>query len=152
MARYGRYRVDWPTAAGAIMFILVGGGFATFGGWQLWTTHQFLQEGAEVQAIVVEQNENCDSDGCTYWPELSLTDPMGVTKSMPTQFGSSAYGYSEGSEIGVLFNPHYDYVRVIGTSNLWLLGGAFFGLGFPVCLLGFWLMFTHTAWRVEEPE
>ena len=152
MARYGRYWVDWPTAAGAMMFVLVGGGFAVFGGWQLLTTYSFLQNASEAQAIVIDSNESCDSDGCTYWPDFSLTDPAGQERILPTQFGSSAYGYGAGSEVTVKFNQDYDYVRVTGTSNLWLLGGAFFALGFPVCLLGFWLLFRHTVWHDTEVE
>lgn len=132
------------------MFVVVGGGFAVFGGWQLWTTHTFLQNATELSAVVLNRNENCDSDGCTYWPDFILTDPRGQILVLPTQFGSSAYGYSEGAEVAVLFNPSYDYVRVTGASNLWLLGGAFFALGFPVCLLGFWLLAKHTVWRADQ--
>lgn len=130
-----------------MMFILIGGGFAIFGGWQLYATRSFLSSATQVQAQVIDSHENCDNDGCTWWPEFTVTDATGAQVMLQTQFGSSAYQMSEGEIVTVHVNPDFDYVRIPGTSNLWLLGAAFFALGFPTALLGVWLMVRHTRIR-----
>ncbi|MGR3615890.1 MAG: hypothetical protein ACU0BB_07590 [Paracoccaceae bacterium] len=91
MSGRGRIKIDWPTAAGALMFILVGGGFAAFGGWQLVTTYDYLGSATEYPAEVVENPENCNSDNeCTWWPRVSFTTDAGETLELKTQFGSPA--------------------------------------------------------------
>lgn len=133
-------RVDWPTFWGALGFLVIGTGFATFGGWHLWVTWDFIVDAEPVQAIVLDAHESCDDDGCTWWPELSFTDSSGDTRVMRTQFGSSDYGFSEGSTITALHNPAFTYLRIPGFGNLWLFGAMFFGLGAFVAPIGAWLM------------
>ncbi len=149
MPRRGPLKVDWPTAAGALFFILMGGGFGGFGGWQLVTTYSFLNGAVPVTATVHEQRESCGDEGCTYWPDLALITPSGQDIILPTQFGASSYGYSEGSEVTVHYNPDYAYVRVSGGSELWLLGAGFFALGSLVFCLGIWLLLRWTVSRVS---
>ena len=43
MTGRGPLRIDWGVAVGALLFLLVGGGFAIFGGYQLANTRAFLQ-------------------------------------------------------------------------------------------------------------
>ena len=129
MARRGGFRIDWTTAAGALAFLIVGGGFMTLGAWQIVTNLAFLQRAVPVQTVVVANVETCDDDGCTWWPTLRFTDPMGDTRDLRTRFGSSDFGWEEGERLEALFSPGYDYVQIPGFGNLWLLGGAFFLLG-----------------------
>lgn len=139
-----RRAVDWPTFWGAALFLVIGGGFAVFGGWQLLTTRAFLADAVPVTATVVERHESCDDDGCTWWPTVELTDPGGTTHRLRPQFGSSEFGWSEGEEIAALWNPAYAYVRIPGAGNLWLLGGAFFAIGLLPAILGVWLLARWT--------
>ena len=129
-------RVDWPTFWGAVFFLLIGGGFAIFGAYQLVTTRSFMA-GAEPQlAVVVENPSNCDDDSCTWRPLLRLADG----REARTLYGASNYGWGEGAEIEVLVNPERDYVCVAGADNLYLLGGAFLGLGLLPVVLAIWLL------------
>ena len=143
----GRLHIDWPTLAGALLFLVIGGGFAGFGGWQLWTTAQFMKNAETVEAIVVDAHESCDDDGCTWWPEFARDGPDGQPIQQRTQFGSSAYGMSEGSRQTVLVNPDFAYVRMPGTDNLWLLGGAFFGFGALGLTVAIWLLLRQVFRR-----
>ncbi len=136
----GRLRVDWPTFWGAVFFLLIGGGFAIFGGYQVLTTHAFMRAAEETGAVVLENSESCDDDGCTWWPTFRLTAPDGTERRMRTRFGASNYGWSEGAEVTVLTNPAYGYVRIPGAGNLYLLGGAFFTLGMLPVVIAVWLM------------
>ena len=145
----GRLRPDWGTLSGALVFILIGGGFAAFGFYQLVTTWQFLSDAEPVEARVIENPESCDDDGCTWWPTLAFVDPDGSEVMKPTRHGSSNFGYSEGTELTILVNPDYDYVRLPAADDLWLLGGAFAALGTLPVVLGFWLLFTHSFIRTE---
>ena len=145
----GQLRPDWGTLSGAFFFILIGGGFAAFGFYQLVTTWQFLSDAVPVEARVAENPESCDDDGCTWWPTMTFEDANGNEILRPTRHGSSSYGYSEGSELTVLVNPDYNYVRLPEADNLWLLGGAFAALGTLPFVLGFWLLFTHSFVRTS---
>ncbi|MDU8910893.1 hypothetical protein [Aestuariicoccus sp. MJ-SS9] len=149
MSRVGRFRVDWPTFAGAMMFILFGAGFGGFGLWQLVTTFSFLRNAVPIEALLVASNRSCDDDGCTYWPEFSFQSPDGIPHSLQTQFGSSAYGWAEDSTQTILYNAGYGYVRIPGADDLWLLGGGCFALGGLVFCLGFWILFRMTFSRVK---
>jgi hypothetical protein len=136
----GSIRIDWPTFWGALAFLVVGGGFALFGGYHVWTTGQFLLGAEPVSAVVMDENEDCDDDGCTWWPELSFVDETGETVVMRTRVGSSDYGWPSGMRVDALYNPSYPYLRMPGAFNLWLLGGGFLALGSFVAACGAWLM------------
>jgi hypothetical protein len=133
-----------------MLFMTVGGGFAVFGGYQLWSTRAFLQDASPVLATITDPRERCDDDGCTYWPEMRFNDDTGQMHWLRTRHGSSDYRWSEGTEITALYNPAYRYLRVPGATNLWLLGGAFFGLGSLVFVLGVWLMARLVFGRLEK--
>lgn len=45
-------KVDWPTFWGAVWFILLGSGFAGFGGYQVFTTWQFRDNAAKLPALI----------------------------------------------------------------------------------------------------
>lgn len=138
MAGRGGFRIDWTTALGALAFLVVGGGFMAFGAWQIVTNLAFVQRAVPVQAVVIANAEACDDDGCTWWPTLRFTDPMGDARELRTRFGSSDFGWEEGAPVEALFSPGYDYVQIPGFGNLWLFGGAFFLLGaLPVGLAFF---------------
>ncbi|MGV6810835.1 MAG: DUF3592 domain-containing protein [Brevirhabdus sp.] len=153
MPRPGRLRVDWGTFWGAIWFLVIGGGFAGFGSYQLVTTYQFLPGAAEVMAEVVENPESCDDDGgCTWWPRFRLIAADGAEVHTKTRFGASNFGYGEGTKVRVLYNPDYTYVRIPGRDNLWLLGGAFFVLGMLPVVIAFWLLLSMTFYREEKGD
>jgi hypothetical protein len=143
-------RVDWLTFWGATLFLLVGGGFAGFGGYQLWSTHIFLKEAGTAKAIVIENPESCDDDGeCTWWPLLQFSDATGAIHERKTKFGASNYSWGEGSEIDILYNPSFPYVRVPGNDNLYLLGGAFLALGMLPVAISVWLLSKWTFARED---
>lgn len=134
----------WGDFWGAIFMIVFAGGFATFGGYQLWTTHAFLQDAVPMPGIVTENVETCDDDDeCTYWPRIKLTLPSGQEVMTKTRYGTSSYDWKEGSEIDTLYNPAYSYVRIPGASNLYLLGGGFFGLGMFTILVAIWFLIVQ---------
>lgn len=152
MSRSGsRYRLDWGIISGALFFIVLGGGFAGFGFYQLITTYHYVSEAYEAPAVVVRNSESCDDDGCTWWPTLAFTDANGTEVERHTRHGSSNFGYSVGAEVDVLVNDAYGYVRMTGGSDLWLLGGAFAALGSLPFVIGFWLLFTQ-SFVPREPE
>jgi hypothetical protein len=139
--RSGPIRVDWPTFWGAIFFLVLGGGFAIFGGYQIVTTHAFMRAAEERPAIILHNPASCDDDGgCTWWPTLRVTEADGTGREARTRFGASNYSWSEGAEITVLSNRAYGYVRIPGADNLYLLGGAFFALGMMPVVIAIWLM------------
>lgn len=151
MAGRAGIRVDWGLMAGALLFILIGAGFAGFGGWYLVTTQQFLGAAEDVTGTVIAPNESCDDeDGCTYWPEFEFASPEGETLRARTQFGSSEYGFGEGEAVTILYNPAYDYVRIPGAGNLWLFGVGFFGLGVFALAVGLWLAIRHAVYRPRQ--
>lgn len=144
----GRIRVDWPTFWGAVFFLVIGGGFAIFGGYQLGTTFAFMNAAEERPAVILSNRESCDSDGdCTWWPTLRVEEADGTLREARTRFGASNYGWSEGAEVTVLSNRSYDYVRMPGADNLYLLGGAFFALGMLPVIIAIWLMFKMVFYR-----
>lgn len=137
----GPIRVDWPTFWGAVFFLLIGGGFAGFGGYQLITTYVFMTGASERLAVVLSNPENCDSDGdCTWRPTLSVSEADGSLYEARTRFGASNFGWSEGTELTVLRNPGYPYVRMPGADNLYLLGGGFFLIGMIPVVIALWLL------------
>lgn len=137
----GRLRVDWPTFWGALAFLLVGGGFALFGGHGALTTAQFLRAAQPVEAIVVDDHKTCESDGCTWRPALAFTDPATQeTRILRTRYGSSDYGWQAGAKIEALHNPAYDHLRIPGVSNLWVFPLGFLLLGLFAAGIGLWLM------------
>ena len=136
----GRLRVDWPTFWGAVAFLVVGGGFAIFGGYHLVTTRAFMAGATERPALVLLNPASCDDEGCTWWPTLRVTGPDGAERDLRTRVGASNYGFGEGTELTVLSNPEYDYVRIPGAGNLYLMGGAFFALGMLPVLIAIWLL------------
>ena len=148
-----RRRIVWPTVAGALFSLAIGGSFFAFGVWQVWTTYSFLGGATDVSAVVLDSGRNCDDDGdCTYWPTLAVETGADTPKEMRTQFGSSMYYRSEGSTITVHYNPDYNYVRMPGTEELWLLGFAaifFGGLGLLICGVAVW---SGLIERVEEED
>ncbi|WP_375173037.1 hypothetical protein [Pseudooceanicola sp.] len=132
--------MDWPTFWGAVFFLLIGGGFAIFGGYQVVTTYAFMGTAEERPATVLENPDRCDDDGCTWWPTLQVQEADGTERVTRTRFGASNYGWGEGAEITVLSNRAYDYVRIPGADNLYLLGGAFFCIGMLPVVIAFWLL------------
>ena len=131
-----------------MFFITMGGGFAVFGGYQVVTTWQFMQEAQPLQATVAVNPASCDDDGsCTWWPKFWLRDPAGDIRWTKTRFGASNYGYSEDSEVTVLYNPSSPYVRMPGADNLYLLGGSFFAIGMLPVVIAIWLLFRVTFYR-----
>lgn len=147
MTERGRIRVDWQMFAGCAFFLMIGGGFAIFGGYQLVTTHLFMRDAVPLAATVIENPESCDDDGCTWWPTVRFDDPDGVVREARTRHGASNYDWGEGARIDILYNPRWTYVRVPGADNLYLLGGAFFALGMlPVCI-AVWLLSRFTFRR-----
>jgi len=146
-----RIRVDWPTFWGAVFFLLIGGGFAIFGGYQVITTYDFMKAAEPRTALVIDNPSNCDDDGCTWWPTVQVSgEPEGQTRR--TRHGASNYSWSEDSEIDVLVNPAYDYVRIPGADNLYLLGGAFFAIGMLPVVIAIWLMFRMVFTRQSGPD
>ncbi|WP_375687299.1 hypothetical protein [Pseudooceanicola sp. LIPI14-2-Ac024] len=143
----GAIRVDWPTFLGAVFFLLIGGGFAVFGAYQLSTTRAFVRNAAMVPATVLANVESCDDEDCTWWPTFGFSDSRGRLHEMRTRHGASTYGWREGEVIGALYNPNYAYVRIPGFGNLYLLGTAFLLIGLlPVCI-AVWLLARHTFTR-----
>lgn len=108
-----------------------------------------MADAVPVDAIVIDNPANCDDDGCTWWPRLSLNDPFTVEREVRTRFGASNYGFGQGETVTVLSNPAYPYVRIPGASNLYLLGGGFFLIGFFPLAIAVWLLakltFTQPA-------
>ncbi len=143
-----RMKVDWGTFWGAIWFLAIGGGFAVFGGYQLWSTHLFLQDAQPLRSTVIANPANCDDDGdCTWWPRVRYTDPAGASREARTKFGASNYGWNEGSQIDILHNPRFDYIRIPGGDNLYLMGGAFFAIGMLPVVIAIWLLWKITFTR-----
>ncbi|MEM0946851.1 MAG: DUF3592 domain-containing protein [Pseudomonadota bacterium] len=143
-----RLKVDWGNFWGAIWFLVIGGGFAIFGGYQIWVTTVFLRNAEPVRAVVLENPSSCDDDGCSWWPRVSYVTPEGISRETKTQFGSSSYGWNEGAEIDILHNPAFDYIRIPGGDNLYLLGGAFFVLGSLPVVIAIWILFRRVFSRV----
>lgn len=134
---------------GAVFFLLIGGGFAGFGGYQVVTTWNFMHAATLTTATVVDRRDSCDDDGCTYRPTFAFQDETGQRQQAEPRFGASNFGFAVGSDVDVYVNPAYPYVRVAGPDNLWLLGGSFFVLGMLPVVLAFWLLarFTFTRER-----
>ncbi|WP_322867020.1 DUF3592 domain-containing protein [Aquicoccus sp. G2-2] len=145
-----RITVDWPTFWGAISFLVIGGGFAIFGGYQLATTYAFTRNATQYEATIVENAKTCDDDGsCTWWPRVQFAAPPDGLQQAKTRFGASNYGWGKGTKIKILSNPAYPYVRIPGFDNLYLLGAAFFALGMLPVILSFWLLARFT-FRVRQ--
>ena len=147
-----RRRIVWPTVAGALFSLAIGGSFFAFGVWQVWTTNSFLSDAQDVSAVVIDSGESCDDEGCTYWPTVSVDTGAGQPQEMRTQFGSSMYETSEGQTIDVLYNPAYSYIRMPGGEELWLLGVAaifFGGLGLLICAVAVWSGLTE---RIKDDD
>ena len=143
-------RIDWPTFWGAVSFLLIGGGFAIFGGYQLWTTYSFVNSATPVVATVVENHANCDNDSdCTWRPHLRFNDASGETYEAQTRYGASNYGWNEGTQVEALYNPAFTYLHIAGTGNLYLLGAGFFALGMLAVVVALWLLAKLTFSRGE---
>jgi len=148
MLGISRIRTDWPTFWGALGFVLVGGGFAVFGGAQLWSAYAFTRGAIPVAATVIDNPADCNDDGdCTFRPLLRFDDPDGAVREARTHFGASHYGWTEGTQVEALFNPEHPDLRMAGRDNLYLLGGWFLGLGSVAAALGVWLLARMTFTR-----
>lgn len=153
MHRPGKIATDWPTFWGAVSFLVIGGGFAIFGGYQLATTYAFTRNATLLEATILENPRSCDSDGsCTWWPRVQYLSSTGATHTAKTRFGASNYGWASGSRLDILANPAYPYVRIPGVTNLYLLGAAFFALGLLPVVLAVWLLARFTFTRPFPPS
>ncbi|MCR9149712.1 MAG: DUF3592 domain-containing protein [Rhodobacteraceae bacterium] len=152
MTGRGPLRIDWGVAAGALLFLLVGGGFAIFGGYQLANTRAFLQAAEPVRATVIARHESCDDDGCTWRPTFRFTDAHGEIREAQTLYSASNYGWSEGTERTVLHNPAFPHVRVPGFANLWVFGAGFFLLGALLVVLAIYPLAPLAVSRAPRPD
>jgi len=130
MARFFKSRVIVPA-----IFIFAGLFFAAIGSGLTYRQRALEKQGIEAQGVVVDLQENYDSDGSTYAPVVQFNTATGQSAEFVSSYYSSPPAYKVGQSVAVVFPPENPANAIIkGDGQLlhiifMLVGGLFAMIG-----------------------
>jgi hypothetical protein len=90
---------------GPLIFMLFGFLFFAIGSGMTIRQRTLESRGIETSGTVIGLQENCDSDGCTYAPEVQFTITNGQTVHFVSSYSSSPPAYDVGENVTVVYPP-----------------------------------------------
>ena len=121
---------------GPLAFTLFGLLFFAIGSGLTLRQRTLENQGVEAPGSVVGLQENCDSDGCTYAPEIQFKTASGQSIQFVSSYYSSPPAYDVGESVTVVYpfdNPADAIIKGDGQILhiiFMLVGGAVAAIGF----------------------
>jgi len=126
---------------GPLAFLLFGLLFFAIG-WGLTLRQRSLEKlGIEAQGVVVDLQENYDSDGNTYTPVVQFKTAKGQNVEFTSSYSSSPPSYDVGEAVIVVYLPEQPDKAIIKGDGQ-LLHIIFMILGGIVAVVGFYLTYS----------
>ena len=126
---------------GPLAFTLFGLLFFAIGSGLTLRQRTLENKGVEAPGSVVGLRENCDSDGCTYAPEIQFTTTSGQSIQFVSSYYSSPPAYDVGETVVVVYPPDTPDKAIIKGDGQ-LLHIIFMLVGGIVAAVGFYLMLS----------
>lgn len=109
-------------------------------------------QGIEVQGMVVDLQENYDSDGSTYAPVVQFKTNSGQSVEFVSSYASSPPDYDVGEPVIVVYSPEKPESAIIKGDGQFL-HSIFMLVGGGIAAIGFYLLFsTFRSLSNAEPE
>ena len=136
-----RRRSDHPIAIIGIILLLAGGGLLAFGVSKVQEMREFLADAHSAEAIVLHMEAVYSTNGPrTNRLVVRYTDSDGISHEARTAISASSYEFSIGERVSVLYNHAVtEDIHLDNPVSLWLLPGAFAGIGGLFALVGAFL-------------
>ena len=126
---------------GPLAFMLFGLLFFAIGSGMTLHQRSLEKQGIEAPGVVVDLQENYDSDGSTYAPVVQFSAKNGQSVEFVSSYSSSPPAYDVGETITVVYPPDNPNDAIIKGDGQ-LLHIIFMILGGIVGTVGFYLVFS----------
>ena len=134
------------------IFMLAGILFFTIGSGMTMRQRSLEKQGIQAQGVVIELQENHDSDGSTYTPVVQFSTPNGESIVFTSSYSSSPPAFDVGETVMVVYPPDNPTNAIIKGDGQFLHISLMF-LGGIVALVGFYLVVsTLRAATFISPE
>ena len=137
---------------GPAIFMLAGLLFFAIGSGMTMRQRTLEGQGIEVPGVVVNLQENYDSDGSTYTPVVQFKTSSGQSIEFVSSYSSNPPAYDVGESVTVVYPPENPADAIIKGDGQ-LLHIIFMLLGGIVAAVGFYLVIsTLRAAAIISPE
>ena len=126
---------------GPFIFFLFGMLFFAIGSGMTLRQRTLESQGIEVPGVVVDLQENYDSDGSTYTPVVQFIAKGGQSIEFVSSYSSSPPAYDVGESVTVVYPPDNPSDAIIKGDGQFL-HIIFMLLGGTVAAIGFYLVFS----------
>ena len=136
---------------GPVIFMLAGLLFFAIGSGMTMRQRTLEGQGVEASGVVVDLQENYDSDGSTYTPVVQFQTSSGQSIEFVSSYSSSPPAYDVGEHVTVVYPPDNPAEAIIKGDGQFL-HIIFMLMGGIVAAVGFYLVFsTIRAAAIMEP-
>jgi hypothetical protein len=137
---------------GPFIFFLSGMLFFAIGSGMTMRQRTLESQGIEVPGVVIDLQENYDSDGSSYTPVVQFRAKGGQSIEFVSSYSSSPPAYDVGESVTVVYPPDNPSDAIIKGDGQFL-HIIFMLLGGVVAAIGFYLVFsTLRAAAIISPE
>jgi len=144
-------KATFKQLTGPAIFMLVGLLFFAIGSGMTMRQRTLEGQGIEVPGVVVELQENYDSDGSTYTPVVQFKTDTGQSIEFASSYSSSPPAYNVGENVTVVYPPDNPTDAIIKGDGQFL-HIIFMLMGGIVAAVGFYLVFqTVRAATIMKP-
>jgi hypothetical protein len=126
---------------GPAVFFFAGLLFFTIGSGLTYRQRTLEKQGIEVPGVVVDLQENYDSDGSTYTPVVQFKTKSGQSVTFTSSYSSNPPSYDVGETVTVVY-PLDAPENAIVKGDGQMLHIIFMILGGIVAAIGFYLLFS----------
>jgi hypothetical protein len=126
---------------GPAIFMLAGLLFFAIGSGMTMRQRTLEGQGIEAPGVVVDLQENYDSDGSTYTPVVQFQTSSGQSIEFVSSYSSSPPAYDVGETVTVVYPPDNPSEAIIKGDGQ-MLHIIFMLLGGIVTAIGFYLIFS----------
>ena len=127
---------------GPLAFFLFGLLFFAAGSGMTMRQRTLEKQGVEAQGVVVDLEENYDSDGSTYAPVVQFQTNSGQSIEFVSSYSSSPPAYDVGKNVTVVYPPDNPADAIIKGDGQFL-HIVFMLVGGAVAAAGFYLMLSN---------
>jgi hypothetical protein len=137
---------------GPAIFMFAGLLFFAIGSGMTMRQRTLEKQGIEAQGVVIDLQENYDSDGSTYTPVVQFKTKSGQSIEFASSYSSSPPAYDVGESVTVVYPPNNPAEAIIKSDGQFL-HIIFMLLGGIVTAVGFYLVVsTLRAAAIISPE
>lgn len=137
---------------GPLVFMLFGLLFFGIGSGLTMRQRALENQGIQAQGIVVDLQENYDSDGSTYAPVVQFKTDSGQSVEFVSSYSSSPPDYDVGEPVTIVYLPENPESAIIKGDGQFL-NSIFMLIGGIIAAIGFYLLFsTFRSLSIAELE